>query len=579
MKRRTPLILAGICLAALLLRLPRFLAADVVLTEGTTYATIARNLAAGNGYIGILGVRDFFVPPLYPLLMSGLVRLGLDAVFAGRLISLVLGALIPLPLYWMAREASGRRDAGLLAAALAAGHPLLITYSSRAWSEILFTFLVWCGLCFTWATLRHRRPVAAVLAGLCCGAGYLTRHEGLIYLGIFIAMVVGLWLCERRRRGNSPRQVSLLALGALSLGAFSLLAAPYVDWLSGQAGRFLLETKSVPNFVTAERMADGLSYVEAAYGLSTTGEPAGPFLFRNELIISPPSGSTLTLMSRLRSLLSGLGDEARILSTQIGSPLALVIGLLGLLAGHWDLKRLRSRGFALLFSASLALLLPGASKVLALIPLAALTWDSWDARSAARAGYLLAFAMPIIAVVALVPRVYTRYLTAMVGYVAVWSGIGLSAALRWARSSWDSEAGWKRLAMFAITLICLILVLHSIQGGALAFRPPRAVADLDQRQAGEWLAIHDSSLEKRILSVHSQLPYYAHGVHVPMPYATPELVQVYAGSQDVDYAVVSARKLTSRPLLSMWADGEDIPDDWREVYRDPSSEVVIYSVR
>ena len=203
MKRKGRLYLAGIVLLALALRLPRFLTAQVVLTEGTTYATIARNLAAGRGYVGILGVRDFFVPPLYPLLMAGLMRLGLDALWAGRLLSLILGALLPLPVYWLTRELSGRRAAGFSAALLIAGHPLLIIYAGRVWSETTYSFLVWCGLCCAWAALTRKKWTAAALTGLCFGAAYLTRHEGAVYLAVFVVLLVavGAWKEVQGRKG------------------------------------------------------------------------------------------------------------------------------------------------------------------------------------------------------------------------------------------------------------------------------------------------------------------------------------------------------------------------------------------
>ncbi|MBC8446513.1 MAG: glycosyltransferase family 39 protein, partial [Chloroflexi bacterium] len=332
MKQKNLLCLTGIVLLALAVRLPRFLAAQVVLTEGTTYATIARNLAAGRGYVGILGVRDFFVPPLYPLLISGLIRLGMDALWAGRLLSLILGALLPLPVYWLTRELSGRRAAGLFAALFMAGHPLLIVYAARVWSETTYSFLVWCGLCCGWAALSGGKWTAAAMAGLCFGTAYLTRHEGAVYLVIFVALLIadcGLRIAESEIRNQQSEITAPLRQIVVALAVFALLAVPYVVWLSGQAGRFVWETKSVPNFVTTQRMAAGLDYVEAAYGLTAEGEPAGPFLFRNELLRQPPTEGGLSLAVRLGGMANGLREEARLLLTEIASPLALLLALFG----------------------------------------------------------------------------------------------------------------------------------------------------------------------------------------------------------------------------------------------------------
>ena len=584
MTQKRSLYLAGIVLLALALRLPRFLTAQVVLTEGTTYATIARNLAAGRGYVGILGVRDFFVPPLYPLLMAGLMRLGLDALWAGRLLSLILGALLPLPVYWLTRELSDRRSAGLFAALLIAGHPLLIIYAGRVWSEITYSFLVWCGLCCAWAALTRGKWTAAALTGLCFGAAYLTRHEGAVYFAVFLTLMVVAWAWKRmqgrkgaREQGSRNAKVAtLLVRMAAALAAFALLAAPYVVWLSGQAGRLIWETKSVPNFVTAQRLAAGMSYTEAAYGLTSAGEPAGPFLFRNQLISHPPEDAGLSLVERLSGVLQGLRDEAKHFLTEIASPLAVVLALFGLLAGHWDAARLRRGGFAVLFSAALLFLLPWMVKPLAAMALLAISWSGWDRQSLARAGFLLAFLLPVVAVISLVPRVYTRYLTPLTGYVALWGGMGLSAGYCWARETWKARPRWADAALSVLLLMALAVVLHSIQGGVLAFRPPVVVLDLDQRSAGEWLAAYDPAPDKRIMSVHSQLPFYAGGVHVPMPYATPVLAQHYAKAQGANYVVVSPRKLRSRPPLEPWTQAEANPAEWQPVYRHPETGLTIY---
>jgi len=600
MKQKRSLYLAGIVLLALALRLPRFLTAQVVLTEGTTYATIARNLAAGRGYVGILGVRDFFVPPLYPLLMAGLMRLGVKALWAGRLLSLILGALLPLPVYWLTRELSGRRAAGFSAALLITGHPLLIIYAGRVWSETTYSFLVWCGLCCAWAALTRGKWTAAALTGLCFGAAYLTRHEGTVYFAVFLTLMVVAWAWKRvqgrkgagaqgsrgareqgRKRAREQesrraRAATLLVRMAAALAAFALLAAPYVVWLSGQAGRLIWETKSVPNFVTAQRLAAGMSYTEAAYGLTSAGEPAGPFLFRNQLISQPPEDAGLSLVERLSGVLQGLRDEAKHFLTEIASPLAVVLAIFGLLAGHWDVARLRQGGFAVLFFATLLFLLPWMVKPLAAMALLAVSWSGWDRQSLARAGFLLAFLLPVVAVISLVPRVYTRYLTPLTGYVALWGGMGLSAGYRWAREMWKARPRWAEAALSVLLVVTLAVVLHSVQGGVLVFRPPRGVLDLDQRSAGEWLAAYDPAPDKRIMSVHSQLPFYASGVHVPMPYATPVLAQHYAKMQGANYVVVSPRKLRSRPPLEPWTRGEAIPAEWQPVYHDAEVGLIIY---
>ena len=104
-------------------------------SEGAEYARIAENLRKGVGYVGIVTPGpELMFPPLFPLLISGVSFFTGSYVRAGRLVSLILGTLLPLPAFGIASRLFNRR-VGFVAAVLVMLHPLLINLSFTVLTE------------------------------------------------------------------------------------------------------------------------------------------------------------------------------------------------------------------------------------------------------------------------------------------------------------------------------------------------------------------------------------------------------------------------------------------------------------
>ncbi len=83
--------------------------------DGAGEVRIAENLRKGIGYISIMGLGpglDLNTPPLFPFLISGASFLTRSYEQAGRLVSFVFGAFLPLPVFGVASLLFGRRTAG-----------------------------------------------------------------------------------------------------------------------------------------------------------------------------------------------------------------------------------------------------------------------------------------------------------------------------------------------------------------------------------------------------------------------------------------------------------------------------------
>lgn len=210
-----PALVAAVALA---MRLWALRWQPFVTVDGTEYIRYAEALAAGRPFGSIF-------PPGYPLLIA-FVRLVLaDRVLAAALVSLVCGALLPLPVWWLARRALGGRWAPVPALAVAL-HPELSRFSAIGMSESAYFLALYGGLALAAAA-------RALPAGLALGAAFAIRPEALVPAG---ALAVGAG--ARALRGRlTPRT---WALGA---GGFLALAVPCWMWFNATLGEWTLTPK------------------------------------------------------------------------------------------------------------------------------------------------------------------------------------------------------------------------------------------------------------------------------------------------------------------------------------------------
>lgn len=186
------------------------------------YVETARHLAAG----------EFFgynpkIPLLYPLLGALTSLIIPDMEWALRAVSMLMGTLLVVPVYLLARDLHGRGPAQL-AAAIVAIWPWLADFSAGVATEATAVTLWFSGV---WLFARGIRGSMPALVGAlgCLFALHLTRPEGtFILLTAFPAALVMCWTAERRR---------LLRLVPFGAGALVLLAVHtlYVRGLTGAA--------------------------------------------------------------------------------------------------------------------------------------------------------------------------------------------------------------------------------------------------------------------------------------------------------------------------------------------------------
>ncbi|MFN0071867.1 MAG: ArnT family glycosyltransferase [Chloroflexota bacterium] len=203
-------IILGLGLAlrlAFLTRVPVFL-----LRDSGGYHLPAWDLAQGLGFD--LSARR---TPGYPLFLAGVIKLGGEDLYAIALVQHLLGLVVALLTYLIARRLFGSPLAFASALIVSLEGTLLVA-EHYVMPETLFTVFV---LLSTWLTMRARDEptVVRILAlGACIGVAALIRPVGLALLPIAGFALISAPVTWRRR---------VAALGILGLGA-AILVVPWM---------------------------------------------------------------------------------------------------------------------------------------------------------------------------------------------------------------------------------------------------------------------------------------------------------------------------------------------------------------
>jgi len=286
-------MLALILLAAFAIRLAYVLSLDPRITwyDGKEYSRLATSLVEGRGYSTPWGEPTAFWPPGYPFFLAAIYSLAGISVTAVRIVEAVLGGLICLLVYLIARECAGdaagrtgpdcertRRRAGgrtaLVAAAIAAVYPLHVYTVGSFFSVTLQTVLVTAvAYCLIRAATRGSGAYA-LIGGVLGGWAVLTAAS------VLPALLVGaLWMVwarvkavDRRRLRPAARLAILFLLPlVLIVGAWTArnchaLGRPALVSLNGGSnfwlGNYPGVTAATGNRWTPEMRAEWLALRE-----------------------------------------------------------------------------------------------------------------------------------------------------------------------------------------------------------------------------------------------------------------------------------------------------------------------------
>ena len=204
--------------------------------------------------------------PLFPLLIAAASFVTHDYEWAARLVSLLLGALLPLPVFGIASRLFNRRI-GLVAALLTVLHPLLVNLSFTTYSEGPYMTLL---LSAVYVVVRASESLIdrGVVVGGCCIRARVPPSSGSCR-AISNCGGVRIYCHEGRHR----RQVQ--TSGGCNWDLL-VLTSPEVILIYRSTGKVMLEGKSTLFFDLGTRILSAEKSLEVHRQLPDGQEPYPP---------------------------------------------------------------------------------------------------------------------------------------------------------------------------------------------------------------------------------------------------------------------------------------------------------------
>jgi len=243
-----PRVVGTLAAVAAAIRLFLVVTSYCISADGVAYIAMAREFYAGRPREALAWVFS----PLYPFLVSIIYRAIGNWELAGELLSVALGTAGVVWLYYLMREAYGRRGVAAGAAALAAIHPMLAAYSASARTEAGYIALLTATLLLVVRGVKRQRLADVAAAAIVCGLAYLYRTEAIGVPALLAAMLAGgsfVWRRWTLRWG--------LAAAGVLIAIFLLVAAPYLLWLRAFTGHWTVGRQLVTITMEATGMTVG----------------------------------------------------------------------------------------------------------------------------------------------------------------------------------------------------------------------------------------------------------------------------------------------------------------------------------
>lgn len=195
------------------------------LSDARAYHLLGHNLANGEGYVRPFDLERLGLerptseyPPVLPAFIAVLDRAGVDSVDGQQLALCLLGALTVGGIGLAGRRVGGDA-AGLAAAAIAAGYPMLFQADAILMTESPYALLVTASMLLAYRAADRPSPRSFAALGAVLGLGALTRSEGLLLVPLLaVPLALGLRGCPTTRR---------LRLAGVAVGVAALIVAPW----------------------------------------------------------------------------------------------------------------------------------------------------------------------------------------------------------------------------------------------------------------------------------------------------------------------------------------------------------------
>jgi len=182
------IILAGLILLSFLLRLLND-PAITIYPDSCLYMSFAKSMLNGKFSFDFRNGDETILPPLYSIFSAVFSFFTGDIELSGVLISAIAGALLIIPVFYLAR-AIYNETAAWICAVLIFLSPVLIRWSGVILTESLFITLFLSGIAFGWYGIERRKNVLFLLCGAFIGLAYMTRIIGFVAVPVIILSII-----------------------------------------------------------------------------------------------------------------------------------------------------------------------------------------------------------------------------------------------------------------------------------------------------------------------------------------------------------------------------------------------------
>jgi len=223
------------------------------------YHYLAKNILEGNGFRDWGGGPHLVFPPFSAYFYATISKItGLSILASSRLGNCIVSSLVILPVYGLTRRTCGNIVSITLALAIAL-FPYLIILGSQAHSDVLLSTFVLTGGWLVMLILEKDTQFAFPMLGFVMGIAYLTKPDGMMYYVLFLLVI----FISKYKYLSRKLFYNLI----LSLFCYSLLALPYIYYLSVNSGK-LLFTGKVPYVIAAANAVYSGNWMEEYYALN-----------------------------------------------------------------------------------------------------------------------------------------------------------------------------------------------------------------------------------------------------------------------------------------------------------------------
>src|SRR3989344_625379 len=261
--------------AAFLLRLVLAFSHQSIEIDGVYYARMGENLWSGHGLVDVEGRVNTVFMALYPVLL-GLVNLVVGNLeFAARFVAVVFGALLIIPVFFIARRLFSEKVAWF-AAGLTVVYPALSYIASIAYVDALFLFLLFMALwCSLMVVDRPREWTWWSIMAFFSALSYLCRPESLLFFVLW--GVVLFFLLEKRL---------VVRRWLVMLVIFVVVMLPYVLLVYQSTGDVSLSSKGFVIYKFRSFEPFSPAYESNIFGLNTAKDDIllNPYTVKGSLV-------------------------------------------------------------------------------------------------------------------------------------------------------------------------------------------------------------------------------------------------------------------------------------------------------